>query len=93
MERRRSPPSRPSTPRCVARVIAFAEARGDVRVLAMPDHPTPIAIKTHIGEPVPFLLWGPGIAPNGADAYSEAEAAATGLVLDPGRQVMDELLG
>lgn len=77
----------------VSRVIDYASERGDVRVLAMPDHPTPIAIKTHVGEPVPFLLWGPGIEPNGAQVYSEAEAAATGLVLDPGRQVMDELLG
>jgi 2,3-bisphosphoglycerate-independent phosphoglycerate mutase len=77
----------------MSRVIAFAERRGDVRVLAMPDHPTPIAIKTHVGEPVPFLLWGPGIEPDRTEAYSEADAAATGLVLDPGRLVMDMLLG
>jgi len=77
----------------VSRVVAFAEERGgDVRVLAMPDHPTPIAIKTHVGEPVPFIVWGPGIEPNGASAYSESEAAGTGLVLDPGFAVMDELL-
>ncbi len=77
----------------MSRVISLAEARGDVRVLAMPDHPTPIAIKTHVGEPVPFIVWGPGIEPNGAGAYSEAEATATGLLLDPGHRVMDELLG
>lgn len=77
----------------VSRVMALAARRGDVRMLAMPDHPTPIAIKTHVGEPVPFLLWGPGIAENGARAFSESEAAATGLVLDPGRHVMDALLG
>jgi 2,3-bisphosphoglycerate-independent phosphoglycerate mutase len=59
----------------------------------MPDHPTPIAIKTHVGEPVPFIVWGPGIEPNGASAYNEVEATATGLLLDPGHQVMDELLG
>jgi 2,3-bisphosphoglycerate-independent phosphoglycerate mutase len=77
----------------MSRVVEFAELRGDVRILAMPDHPTPIAIKTHVGEPVPFIVWGPDIEPNGARAYSEAEATATGLVLDPGHQVMDELLG
>ena len=58
----------------------------------MPDHPTPIAIKTHVGEPVPFIVWGPGIEPNGAGKYSEAEGSATELMLDPGRFVMDELL-
>ena len=77
----------------VSRVRAFADAHGDVRVLAMPDHPTPLAIKTHVGEPVPFIIWGPGIAANGAGAYSEVDAAGTGLLLDPGRLVMDELLG
>ena len=77
----------------IARVRVLAEERGDVRLLAMPDHPTPIEIKTHVGEPVPFLLWGPGVDANGASAYDEVAAAATGLKLDPGRLVMDELLG
>jgi 2,3-bisphosphoglycerate-independent phosphoglycerate mutase len=65
-----------------------------VRILAMPDHYTPIATKTHEGIPVPFLLWGSGIEPNGAENYSEEAAAATGLTLDPdGWRVMDLLLG
>jgi len=64
------------------------------RLLAMPDHYTPIATKTHEGEPVPFLLWGDGIEPNGATAYNEEAAGATGLALDPaGYEVMDLLLG
>jgi 2,3-bisphosphoglycerate-independent phosphoglycerate mutase len=67
-------------------------AAGDLRILAMPDHPTPIEIKTHVGEPVPFVLWGPGIDPNGAESYDEFAAEATGLSLDPGREVMDALL-
>lgn len=65
----------------------------ELRLLAMPDHPTPIALKTHVGEAVPFLLWGPGVESNGAVAYSERAAAATGLSVDPGRGVMDLLLG
>jgi 2,3-bisphosphoglycerate-independent phosphoglycerate mutase len=59
----------------------------------MPDHPTPIALKTHVGEPVPFLLAGPGVTPNEADTFDEAAAAATGLLIDPGRDVMGLLLG
>jgi len=68
------------------------ELLSEVRVLIMPDHPTPVEIKTHVGEPVPFLLAGPGIAPDGAGEFTEAAAAHTGLVLDPGYQVMDLLL-
>jgi 2,3-bisphosphoglycerate-independent phosphoglycerate mutase len=74
----------------VARVRRCSE---ELRILAMPDHPTPIALKTHVGEPVPFVLWGPGVTANGAVDYCETSAAATGLVLDPGRLVMDRLLG
>lgn len=74
-------------------VSALVDRLDEVRVLAMPDHPTPIEIKTHVGEPVPFVIAGPGVRSNGASAFSEAEAAATGLVLDPGWRVMDMLLG
>jgi len=80
----------------VSRVRAAAArfaGEGGLRILAMPDHPTPVALKTHVREPVPFVLAGPGIARNGSDRYDEAAAAATGLTVDPGRLVMDRLLG
>lgn len=76
----------------MARILAYAKSAGDVRVLAMPDHPTPIELKTHVNEPVPFIIWGEGIEPNGAFGYTEAAARATELVLDPGCQVMELLL-
>jgi len=67
--------------------------KGDtLRMLVMPDHPTPIAIRTHTPEPVPFLLWGKGISGNGVRRFTEAEAATTGLFVDPGYNVMRELL-
>lgn len=65
---------------------------GDLRILAMPDHPTPIELRTHVGEPVPFVLWGPGVAPSPAARFDEEAARGTGLVIDPGRGVMDLLL-
>jgi 2,3-bisphosphoglycerate-independent phosphoglycerate mutase len=64
-----------------------------LRILCMPDHPTPIALRTHVGEPVPFVLAGPGVPANGAVCFDEGAATATGLLLDPGRRVMDLLLG
>ncbi len=74
----------------ISRVRMCAE---EIRVLAMPDHPTPVEIKTHVGEAVPFILWGPGIESNGAAAYSESVALHTGLLVDPGKGVVDLLLG
>jgi 2,3-bisphosphoglycerate-independent phosphoglycerate mutase len=74
----------------VARLRAYDG--GKLRLLVMPDHPTPIETRRHIGEPVPFLLWGPGIAANGAAAFSEAEAGKTDLFLAKGYNIMGRLV-
>jgi 2,3-bisphosphoglycerate-independent phosphoglycerate mutase len=75
-------------------IVRRALDYGDgLRILCMPDHPTPIELRTHVGEPVPFVLAGPGVPANGALRFDEAAATATGLLLDPGRRVMDLLLG
>jgi 2,3-bisphosphoglycerate-independent phosphoglycerate mutase len=63
------------------------------RVLVIPDHPTPILTQTHSPDPVPFLLWGPGFTPNRASRFTEAEALKTGLLIDPGYNIMGRLTG
>ncbi|MDD5398217.1 MAG: cofactor-independent phosphoglycerate mutase [Dehalococcoidia bacterium] len=65
---------------------------GQIRVLVMPDHPTPIELKTHSAEPVPFLIWGGGVKPNGAARFTEAEAGRTGISVEPGFKLMDIFL-
>ena len=75
----------------VPQVLAFAEVDG-LRLLVLPDHPTPVELKTHVAEPVPFMVWGPGFAANGAKAYSEAEARATGFAVAPGHLLMGRFL-
>jgi 2,3-bisphosphoglycerate-independent phosphoglycerate mutase len=66
---------------------------GNLRLLVMPDHPTPIKIKTHVAEPVPFILWGPGFTANGAERFTEAEAKRTGLFIDKGYNIMARFVG
>ncbi len=66
---------------------------GNLRVLVMPDHPTPIETQTHSGDPVPFLLWGPGFAASGGKRFTEAEAKNTGLFLEEGYNIMGRLVG
>jgi 2,3-bisphosphoglycerate-independent phosphoglycerate mutase len=66
--------------------------RDELRILALPDHPTPVALKRHTREPVPFCLYGPGIAHNGAQRLTEKEAAATGLVVNPGWQMLRRMI-
>ncbi len=65
----------------------------NLRTLILPDHPTPIKTQTHSGEPVPFLLWGPGFTTNGAKRFTEAEAKSTGLFIGEGYNIMSRLIG
>jgi 2,3-bisphosphoglycerate-independent phosphoglycerate mutase len=65
----------------------------ELRLLVMPDHPTPIKTRTHSPEPVPFLLWGEGFKPNGAKSFSEIEAKNTGLFIEDGYKIMARLIG
>ena len=71
----------------------FRSGREDLRLLIMPDHPTPIEVQTHTADPVPFLLWGPGFAANGAKRFTEAEARNTGFSLTEGYKIMGRLVG
>ncbi len=65
----------------------------ELRVLILPDHPTPIKLRTHAPDPVPFLIWGPGVEENGARVFSEREAQRTGLFLKRGHELLGRLLG
>ncbi len=66
--------------------------KGDLRVLVMPDHPTPIKIRTHIADPVPFLIWGKGVKNNGTSRFTENEAKKTGIFVGDGYKIMETLL-
>lgn len=42
-----------------------------VTIAVLPDHPTPCELRTHTAEPVPFLIWHPGIEPDSVQTYDE----------------------
>ena len=65
---------------------------GDVRILMSPDHRTPIELRTHSREPVPFVLWGSGFAADGMTEYSEAGAQKGSLQLARGHEMMARLV-
>lgn len=47
-----------------------------VAIAIMPDHPTPVEIRTHVKEPVPFVIWYPGIKPDDVETYSEVSCVS-----------------
>jgi 2,3-bisphosphoglycerate-independent phosphoglycerate mutase len=67
-------------------------AREDVRLLVAPDHITALSTKTHAGGPVPFVIEGAGIAASGAPGYSERSAAASGVLVAEGYQLVQRWL-
>jgi len=74
----------------VSRVLKMAE-KTDLRLLVLPDHPTPVKLKTHTAEPVPYCLWGKGINHNGFNVYTENEALKSPLFYDKGHELMSRV--
>ena len=68
--------------------MEWARQGNDLRILVICDHATPVRVRTHVRGPVPFVLWGPGIEPSGAQAYCERDAAGTGVRPADGRELM-----
>ncbi len=63
----------------------------EYRLLVLPDHPTPIRLRTHVAEPVPYLLYDSGKKQNHSWHYNEREAAESGNRIDRGCDLMGYL--
>jgi 2,3-bisphosphoglycerate-independent phosphoglycerate mutase len=77
----------------VGPILSRARNEGDLTVLVLPDHPTPVAIRTHSQEPVPFTFYPspPGLMSFPGKRYTEADAKATGQFLDAGTRLIGYL--
>jgi 2,3-bisphosphoglycerate-independent phosphoglycerate mutase len=62
-------------------------------ILALPDHPTPISIRTHSSDPVPFALYRKGDGGAKAVKYNESDAKATNVMINEGYTLIDLLRG
>ena len=68
------------------------EAGEDFRMLILPDHPTPVAIRTHTGEAVPYLLYDSRLPQEHTWKYNEQEAAKSGRYISEGHALIDYLI-
>jgi len=62
------------------------------RILVMPDHPTPVEVRSHVAEPVPFAMAGTGVKNVLAKPFCERHSAETGFVIDKGADMMEFFL-
>lgn len=69
------------------------EKRGEeVRILVLPDHPTPIATRTHSSDPVPYMLYDSRKDLQGVGQYNEEKAQESGIFFGEGYTLIDHLL-
>lgn len=64
----------------------------DIKILICPDHPTPLALKTHTNAPVPYLIYDSRKKNNGVDRFDEESAEKTGVFVKVGHTLMDRFL-
>lgn len=67
-------------------------AGADFRMLIMPDHPTPVAIRTHSSEPVPYMIYDSTAEQSHSCRYNEETAKESGIIVKPGYKIMERLL-
>lgn len=74
-------------------ISRLEEGGEDFAILVTPDHPTPCACKTHVSEPVPYLVYtNKKSLGNGAKRYTEDEAKSTGMYVADGYKLIERLL-
>lgn len=72
----------------------LAKSGEDYSILIMPDHPTPISIKTHSRDAVPFLIYRSNDEKDAPDAvYTEKYAQTTGIYIENGYTLIDKFIG
>ncbi|MBF0357073.1 MAG: cofactor-independent phosphoglycerate mutase [Magnetococcales bacterium] len=76
----------------VGPVLEALAKRGPFRAASLPDHPTPIASKTHNSDPVPFAMMGENIRPDGNERYDENLLKSGSIFFDPGHTLMPAFL-
>lgn len=76
----------------IGKVLSEVDAE-NLTVMVAPDHPTPLELKTHTAESVPFIIYrADKEKESGVKLYSEAEATATGIKYNNGMELMSAFI-
>ncbi len=73
----------------VGRLLNDFKDNDNFRLLVLPDHPTPLALKTHTSDPVPFALFGKDVLGAGYSGYNEKEAQKSDLIFKKGNELIE----
>ncbi|RLB08143.1 MAG: cofactor-independent phosphoglycerate mutase [Deltaproteobacteria bacterium] len=78
----------------VGTILKGAQRWRDYKIMVLTDHPTPITLRTHTDDPVPFVIYSSrGNTASGAKGFNEEEARKTGIFVEDGHKLMEHFLG
>ena len=76
----------------LAPVLSYLEGTNeDFKIMVLPDHPTPIRLRTHTIDPVPFFIYSSDATLEGVSTFTEKTAAAKHNYLENGYRLMEFL--
>jgi 2,3-bisphosphoglycerate-independent phosphoglycerate mutase len=74
-------------------VYEYLKSTGELfKIMVLPDHPTPVRLRTHTIDPVPFFIYSSAEELEGVESFDEESAATTGLYVRDGYTLMDRLV-
>lgn len=74
-------------------VVEYLRSTGeDFKVLITPDHATPLSLKTHTNDPVPFMIYNSAKDEKGVDTFNERTAKKTGMFIETGYTLMNRFI-
>ena len=77
----------------IGTIVQEMERRGDHKIMVLPDHPTPIELRTHADDPVPFVIYdSTQKRSTGGGGFDEAEASKSGIVIEEGHTLMERFV-
>lgn len=77
----------------VGEILANFKQRKAFKILVLPDHPTPISVRTHTDDPVCFAIYGKDVKPDGITDFNEVSAKDSQLRFDKGHELMGYFIG
>ena len=76
----------------VGKLLNWLRGQGEYRILVLPDHPTPIKLKTHTSDPVPFAICGSRITKDDIAEFTEKETARGAYGKVAGHCLLDKMI-
>lgn len=73
----------------LSRVVDALEQYDDYKIMILPDHATPLALKTHTNDPIPFMIYHKNAPHKGVEKLCEASAKDAGLFIENGFTIMN----